>query len=195
VVVAVTALAACEPYRIEYRPRPAFAHAASNDQLPEEASAADGSRIVYRTSRARGALQETSESDEKPFMIREESEDGQVTLRAILPEHVLINTMTCLRGQEYQLLWDQLLAEGTKAAYESEGGYEAFAGFFERHRIDLGRTLNRMIVGLPRNEVVVDNLGYGAIRLRFHPIVGRQFKFTSVTMVSEEGGLRLAMIE
>ncbi len=51
-----------------------------------------------------------------------------------------------------------------------------------------------MLLGLNANEVLVENLGGGHIRFRFHPHVGRNFKFNLVEMVSEQGGLRLLMI-
>lgn len=191
-------LGGCEPYRVEYRPRPAFFASAMGDEAPPDSVVADdGTVIVYKRREPEGALQRASRGDAgEPFKIREELEDGTIVLRALLPEHVLANTMTCLRFEEYELLWDQLLSERTKAAYAQEGqDVEAFAAFFRRRRHDLAATVNRMLHGLPRHEVVVDALGGGVTRLRFHPTTGALFKFRTVLLVSEGGGLRLLGIE
>ena len=155
----------------------------------------DGTVIIYRDRSNRSNLG-SPDGEARTFLIREEFESGRVVLRGFLPEHVLANTLTCLQNQEYDLLWEQLLAERTRAAYVSRGmGREDFAAFFAKHRRELAATTNRMILGLPRNEIVSDNIGAGVVRLRFVTQVAGQFKFRSVTMASERGGLRLVVIE
>ncbi len=189
-------LVGCEPYRIEYRDRPAFFSDGQSADAPDKVTLADGTVIVYRDRNAKSTLQRRSEDKQRPFLIREEFENGDIVLRTLIPEHVLTNTLTCLRNREYQLLWDQLLAQETKAAYEQqEMDVEDFAAFFEKYRQDLAATVNRMSYGLPRNEVVIDDLGAGRSRLRFHPLIGKQFKFRSVYVLSENGGLKLVKIE
>ena len=65
----------------------------------------------------------------------------------------------------------------------------------ERNRVDLAKTVNRMLWGLPRSEVVVENMPNGVIRCRFHPNIGRSFKFRTVDIVNESYGLRLLLIK
>ena len=151
--------------------------------------------IVYETITGAGEFRSGDVDAANVFQIREEVEDGVVVLRARVPEHVLANTMTCLRNQEYELLWEQLLSERTKRSYrQQDKDVEDFANYFAKRRNDLAKTINRMMLGIPRNEVVMENLGSGVIRIRFHPQVGRLFKFKTIDVVSEGPGLKLLMI-
>ena len=191
-------LSACEPYRIEYRERPAFAYSATDRELPEEEILPDGTRVIYRKQEARSELEKKSErgEDGEAFKAREETEDGRVVLRAVLPEHVLANTLICIQNEEYDVIWNQLLAEQTRQAYlDQKMGEREFTDFFIKHRHDLAATTNRMLLGLPRHEVVSDNVGAGQIRLRFVPQVGMHFKFRTVVVGSEQDGLKLVRIQ
>lgn len=196
-LAATAALGGCQEYRIEYHDRPAFYAGAMDGPMPDRVTLADGTVVVYRDKGVRGDLQSKSDgSDAEPFLPREELDDGEIILRAILPEHVLFNTLLCIRDHDYGLLWDQMLATDTKDRYARRGeGLEEFGTFMEEHRNELGKTINRMFHGLPRNEVVTDSLGGGFTRYRFIPQIGKQFKFRSVTMVNELGGLKLVVIE
>ncbi len=194
-VVLFTASLGCEEYRIEHHRRPSYYQDAAVGELPDRITLADGTVIVYETINGAGDLKTGDVSDENVFQIREEFEDGSVVLRARVPEQVLANTLTCLRNQEYELLWEQLLSERTRRSYELQGkGVEDFANYFAQRRNDLARTINRMMLGIPRNEVVMENVGSGVIRIRFHPQVGRLFRFKTVDIVSEGPGLKLLMI-
>ena len=185
----------CEEYRVEHHRRPAYYQAAALGELPDRVTLADGTVIVYETTDLVGKLRKNNDGAVKPFQIREEFEDGSIILRARVPEHVLANTLTCLRNQEFELLWEQLLSEQTKLSYERQGlGVEDFASYFAQRRNDLAKTINRMMLGIPRLEVVMENLGGGVIRIRFHPQVGRLFRFKTVDVVSEGPGLKLLMI-
>jgi hypothetical protein len=186
---------ACEPYRVEYRRRPAYYAKLTEEPLPDRVELEDGTVIVYQTGAppATGALSGGEEA--KVFKIREETEDGEVTLRALLPEHVLANFLHCLRYEEYELIWDQILAERAKREYELEGrGFADFIVYCRKHRVDLARTANRMRLGLVSNETVVESAGDGVIICRFWPQVAQMFKFRRVAMVREGFGLKLLSV-
>ncbi|MHC4991270.1 MAG: hypothetical protein ACYTGC_09845 [Planctomycetota bacterium] len=196
--MSVATLPGCQPYRIEYHERPRFAGAAGVE-TPDQETLDDGTVIVYRHHQPAGSLKQRTEAPSEDggdrFRIREELDDGTVVLRNLLPEHLLTNIMTCLQNQEYQLIWEQLLAEPTRQAYLGRGGgQQAFEAFFRRYRHELAESINRMSFGLLRYEVVVDNVGGGVSRFRFHPNVASQLKFTTVLMVSEQGQLKLLRI-
>ncbi len=164
-------------------------------ELPDRVTLDDGTVIVYTDQMPRSALERKRQSKAEPFMIREELPDGSVTLRALIPEDVWANTLSCLRSEEYRLLWDQLLSKRTKSAYEQqELGFEDFAAFLREHQSDLLLTLTRMLLGKPRQEVIVENLGDGVMRCRLRPHVASQFKFTRVDVVSERPGRKLLMM-
>jgi len=187
----------CEPYRIEYRKMPEFYRKASESRIPDRYEREDGTVVVnVFGDESEGEMQRKANSKSEPFKIREETESGEVRIRALLPEHVLANTMTCIKNQEYELLWEQMLSERTKMAYAEQGmSKEQFVQFFQEHRQELARTVNRMILGLPRQEVVAENLGGGIIQYRFQPHVARAFRFTKVQIVNEGLGLKLLIIK
>ena len=186
----------CEEQRIEYHKRPSFYNKASATRLPDRIVLEDGTIIVYVDSAGSSKLKKKTQNKAKPFLIREKMENGDIILRAVLPEHVLANTLACLRNEEYELLWDQMLSQRTKTAYEREDmGVEEFAAFLAKRRIELAKGVNRMLLGLPRNDVVTENLGDGITRMRFHPNLAKLFRFKTVDIVSEGPGLKLLMIK
>jgi hypothetical protein len=191
ILIAAALGAGCEPYRIEYHKRPAYYRRLTDRPLDERIVLEDGTILVYNEA---DPSDDSADEGGAPFRIREELDDGSVVLRALLPEHVLANTLECIRNSEYELLWDQMLSERTKLAYEEQNeGVEEFAAFFREHRRELARTLNRMLVGLTAHEVVVENAGNGVTVCRFWPQVAADFKFKHVSMVNEQG-LKLLLI-
>ena len=188
----VVAAWGCATYRIEYHRRPAFYRQAAMGKLPDRVTLEDGTVIVFEEdgvgAGGRGRAR-------KPFQIRLVRDDGSIVLRCRMPEDVLVNTITCLHNEEYKLLWEQMLSERTKAAYEERlEGVEEFSAFFARNRRDLLAALTRMRLGIPRQEVIIENLGGRVIRYRFRPHIATQFKFKRLEMISEGPGLKLLMI-
>jgi hypothetical protein len=197
ILIAAMLACGCKPYRIEYRERPLSLPGAGQKTGPEKIVRPDGTIVYYTDRQLTGPLQEDDEKaqDAKPFEVREEQDDGTIVLRAALPEHVLSNTFTCLVNQEYELLWDQMLAAETRQAYEQQGlTRDDFVRFFKENRRELAATVNRILHGLPANQVVIDRLGGGTLRYRLIPKVAEHFKFKSVVVMSEPGGMRLVLI-
>lgn len=195
ILLLAAALGACHEYRVEYHKRPEFYQKASVGVLPDEITLDDGTVVKYQSVEGYSSLGRGKTEKGKPFEIREEHQDGSVTLRALLPEHVLMNTLTCLQKEEYKLLYDQMLSERTKMAYEQEGkGLDDFTSFFRTHRHDLAATLSRMIAGMNNNEVSVTNLDAGLIRCKIRQQNAEPFKFKTVDVVKEEVGLKLLII-
>ena len=167
------ALPGCEPYRIEYHSRPGYYDRLVDAPMDDRVELEDGTVLVYNTLDAKGestnTLKTASGDESDVFRIRREADDG-VTLHAFLPDHVLANMLKCLRDREYDLLWDELVAERTKPAYAERGmDGEQFAAFCEKYRMDLSRMVNRMRIGLATHEVVVEGKGDGVIECRFWP--------------------------
>ncbi len=125
----------------------------------------------------------------KAFQAREVGDDGSVTYRAILPEHVIGNVMSCLRNQEYDALWNQVVCETTRRQWESGGGsYEDFVAWCIKN-------LNRMSFGYyGGSDIVVDRLPDASVRVRFSPQLASQFKFREVHVVMDRQGMGLAGI-
>jgi len=192
-LTALCASSGCKPYRTEYRTRPAFYNAASETPLPDELELEDGTKVIYSEARPKGF--QSADPDAEPFKVRDEKGDGTVILRCILPEHVIANTMTCLRNEEYDLIWEQLLARRTKDNYAAQGqGFDEFRAVMEEQRPEIMTTLNRMGFGFFGPDVVLDRGAGGAVRARFGPRLSDQFKFQYVDMVMESDGMKLLLI-
>ena len=140
--------------------------------------------------------EEEGSDEPKAFKGREEFDDGTIILRAILPEHVLGHTMTCLRNAEYQLLWDQMVSQETRMAYaERDMGVAEFAEFCRKNRPELMKTLNRMIFSYySGSDVVLDRMANRSVRVRFSALLATQFTFKEVVVVQELDGMKLGMI-
>ena len=132
----------------------------------------------------------------KAFKSREVMDDGKVVLRALLPEHVIGNVMTCLRNQEYVELWEQVVAESSKRAYRSQGqDMEQFVAWCVKNRSELMMTLNRMSFGYyGGSDVVIDRLPDHSVRIRFSPTLASEFAFREVLVVHDGQGMKLAGI-
>jgi hypothetical protein len=192
----------CGTERVEYHRRPSYYRSMAGGDQPDRVTLDDGTVLVYQSRAETSELQREADGDDdgsgsggQRFQIREEMDDGTIVLRAVLPQHVLANTLTCLRNQEYDLVWEQLLADQTRRAYAARNqGPEEFEAFFSANRVELAATLTRMLMGLSRGEAFMENVGGGIVRFRFHPRVGSQFRFKTAEVISEGGGLHLLMI-
>lgn len=195
----------CQPYRIEYHNRPAYhGQSVGAGPLPDEVVLDDGTIIRYRTTTS-ASLIKKSDSDKKqrgpkveskPLELREELTDGTVILRAKMPEHVLSHLSFCLREEEYDLIYQQLLATSAREEYEAEGlGEEDFTTFCKTNRRDLLISLNRMIVGMPRQEVMMTGLGDGLLELKLRSHLAKGLRFSRVQLDSQVEGLRFVRIE
>ena len=142
-------------------------------------------------------LKEMAEKEaSREFIGRETLDDGSVVLRAILPEHVLGHTMTCLRNREYILLWDELVAQSTKDEYAARGmGVENFAEFCRLKRPDLMMTLNRMVFSYySGSDVIIERQQDLSVKLRFSNQLADQFVFREVGVEQELDGMKLSYI-
>lgn len=192
--------AGCERYRIEYHRRPDWHARMVDGPLPDRTVLPDGTIILYNQSDSKKAFAPVN--DAPGFELRRTNDDGSVSLFALLPEHVILNTLNCVRGGEYQLLWDELVSERTKMRYEEEGlSYAAFETFFRENRIELGRTLARMSIGISMQDAAVTTLQPGHYRVQFWPHIinaskqkGGGFAFNYVEIVREGFALKLHTI-
>ncbi|MFO0830111.1 MAG: hypothetical protein U0572_18360 [Phycisphaerales bacterium] len=213
--IACVGLVACQPYRIEYHQRPEFYRQASEEELPDEWVAPDGTIVKFSSAplpseqeamaaQAENRKREVDrDGDGKPDEVEptptwEEKEDGTVTMRAFLPADVIGNFMQSLRDERYGEFYDQMLASATRDAFaaRSEGqGKKAFAAWCVKYRRRLMESLNRMGFGYLSPDVVLRKTGSNSFRVGFTPRVAEQFKFTTLDFVYENGGCRLLKIQ
>ncbi|MDP6693159.1 MAG: hypothetical protein QF444_02445 [Phycisphaerales bacterium] len=186
-------LVSCKTQKVEYRTRPAW-HYAMGTEMPNEEVGEDGTIIRYTTV---GGSQSSAVANYLDGIeLRSENEiTGEVTLRAILPEHVLEQTLVCLRDRDWNLLYEQVLSTATRENYEAkEYGREEFIAFFEKNRKELGKTVQRLLRGKSFGDVVHKNIGNFVV-VSFAPGSVGNFKFHTVKLCREGEFLKLAIIE
>ncbi|MEE2681689.1 MAG: hypothetical protein VX641_04880 [Planctomycetota bacterium] len=192
----------CEPYRIEYRNRPDFYKRASETELVDEVVLDDGTILRFRDqSSSPPSVQSGAENREdggeadRPVSIRNRTDSGEIILTSYAPEHVLSHIKRGVRLREYELLWDQVLAEETRNAYTRDGGdFSDFAEFCEENRSELMQFLNRVGFGIYSSDVIQESFGTTGLRIRLHPNLASQFKFTELEITRESNQLRWLMI-
>jgi hypothetical protein len=185
---------ACTPYRIEHHNRPSYYQQASREDLPDEVKLADGTIVRY-SERGASSHHKKANDESQPFEIRSVADDGRVTLRNLIPEHVVSNMMTCIRNEEYDLVYDQLLSERARVIFENEGGSrEAFADYCQKNRRDIMTTLNRLSFGFGGQDVYLKPTGNGIMRAGFSPRISQSFRFRYVEFSAELGGIRFFRI-
>ncbi|MDP7029374.1 MAG: hypothetical protein QF733_04045 [Phycisphaerales bacterium] len=184
-------LAACETRRIEYRKRPAWVRSMSKD-APSSTITEDGTEIRWIDDRS-GELQGFEQRiGGEQVRIRTDHEDGSVELRNVVPMHLVVNLLECMRRGEYRVIYDQLIAVEKRTWYDERGesGFEEFQAWFERNRKDIGSMLNRMQAGKVYGEVAVTTgERRGTVALR--PSVAYDFRLKAIDVVREDGDWKL----
>ena len=176
----------CEPTVVQYRKKPAYYQQMAGASF-RDGTTEDGVQIRWQEPTKSVSSPYEQVIGKEVFRIREEQADGSVVIQAKLPQHVLVNTLTCLRNNEYQLLWDQMLARSTRDFYErQEDGYVKYEAHLRKHRKDMAALVNRMIVGRTFGEVETQKADDGTIRCRLRKKLRRDFEFKEVLMVSED---------
>ena len=192
----------CTPERVEYRPRPDLSF---GEQPPEEFIAPDGTRVVFVDPGASGADGERlaasaaaggGKKAPPAFEPRAPLDDGTVVLRCLMPQHVVGNAMTCFRNEEWRLMWDQLLADDSRATYERPGGggFAAFEAWCIKNRRPAMELLNRMRFDAMGSDVVMRPIGRGVTRATLTPHLWDQFGLRVVEFEQTPQGMRLRSI-
>jgi len=186
--------AACTPTVVEYHQKPEFygnmAHADFKDGVT-----ADGAEIRWVEPKRVRSENFDDVLGTGTFRAREVGEDGRIILRARQPQQLLANTLKCLQDGEYQLLWDQMLAQSTRQYYQQrEEGYQEYENYLRKHRKEMASLVNRMIAGRVFGEVETQTADDGTIRCRLRKKLRRHFEYKEVLMVKEGRDLKLLTI-
>lgn len=187
-------LAGCTETRTQYRTMPAFYQRMAGIEGAVNGRTRDGTDVRWQQAEE-ASLGEFTDHTGELFLMREERDDGTIALNALIPEHVMLHTLECVRDQEYRLLWDELVADGTRRWYEEEGGgYDAYEQFFRTNRRDIVTTLARMQAGMGSQEMRRIRLGDGLMRLELIEQLHPRFKYTLLDAVWDGERYRLLTI-
>jgi|TARA_B100000959_G_C14958815_1_gene614876 hypothetical protein len=185
-------LSGCETQTVEYRSRPSWQTAMSGGN-PVNHVRDDGTVVKYSSSN------ESSSHTIKDYLstIELQKKDqltGEVTVRSILPEHVLTHTLTCLRDKNWDVLYEQIISTKSRQYYSQiENGREEFDMFFINNRRELARTLQRIHGGKGFGDMNAFENG-DTIIYELSAKAARDYKFKSVTFVREDVYLKLDSI-
>ncbi|MSQ90979.1 MAG: hypothetical protein EXS01_06270 [Phycisphaerales bacterium] len=130
----------------------------------------------------------------KELELREVARDGTVTLRAIMPEHVMAHFVEALKSREYGPFYEQMLASDARQSYERAGGEQAFIEWAEKNREGLLTFLNRMSTGWSGTAVLCERVSTMRLRYRLDKRNISDIRFEFVEIQMERGGSRLAMV-
>ena len=201
IAVAVAAVSCTKEPQVVYETRPGWwsmLKTSDGQPLPAEVVTEDGTIIKYIRPGEQKGFNATSLTDTiggEQIKLREEAQDGSVTLRALLPRHTLAHLMTALQREEYRLVWDQLLAAPTKSWYVDAGGFTHFQEWMIENRSEVGATLRRMLEGSARAETAWEKVGDDLTICRLRPWVAGAFRYRVIEIQREAGGMhRLLMI-
>lgn len=184
---------ACTTQKVEFHTRPAWHYTMDNDML-DEIVQEDGTVVKYST--VGGSRSDAVSQYLDGIELHSENElTGKITLHAVLPEHVLEQTLVCLRDRDWDLLYEQILSTETRANYDAkDNGRAEFKAFFETYRRELGKTVQRLLRGKSFGDVVHTTDGDFTI-VTFAPGSIGDFKFHTVRLIREGEYLKLAVIE
>ena len=186
-------VAGCATERIEYRTRPAW-HYSMSDSMENEIIQEDGTIVKYSPV---GGTNSTAVQQYLDTIELHEVNDltGEITLRAVLPEHVLSQLLTCLRDRNWELLYKQVLSREAQTHFESkENGTTYFQTFFDSNRRDIGKLLQRMIKGSAFGDVRQIEDGRFTI-ITIAPHSANDYRFKKITLVREHDFLKLYSLE
>ena len=183
----------CETNRIEYHTRPAW-HYSMTNRNENEVVRNDGTIVKYEA--IGGSTSSAVQKYLDTIVLQETNKiTGDVTLRAVLPVHVLTQGLVCLRDRDWNLLYEQVLSDGARNYFlRRKNGREEFIEFFEHHRNDLAKTMQKMIQGKPFGDVIVSEDG-NIINMSFSSRMLGNFKFKKITLYREGEYLKLHSIE
>ena len=130
----------------------------------------------------------------KELQLREVERDGSITLRAVMPEHVMAHFVDAVKSHEYGPFYRQMLADEARTAYDRAGGEEVFVAWAEKNRKELLAFLNRMGSNWSSSEVITERVNALRMRYRLDRRNLPDIRFEVVEITNEHGGVRLALI-
>ena len=196
-------LVGCAEERTEYHYRSQAEADAIGRPVDETFVKADGTKVVYSSKRREkinvqgsnaGAGSTTTAVEMPPVDLREKKASGEVILRATFPEQVVDHLAECVRNEEYDLIWNQLLSAGAKSDLEGRGGRKYFTTFFTTNRKEVMATLNCMKINFKNGHVIIRKSDDTHMMAQLDSTLRKNYKFTTMEFESTPTGMKLVSI-
>lgn len=124
-----------------------------------------------------------------------ENPDGSVTLNSPLPQNLISNLYTALIQEEYDLIFEQLVATEAKETYEDQVRDPVeIAEWLQEHRRDVVALLIRMNRGLNSPDVVWTQRAT-IFRLKLTGRAAQGMRYTTLDLAREGAQFRLVLIK
>lgn len=186
-------LTSCQIDKTEYRTTPSW-HLAMGTSLPKNKILDDGTLVIHEIIGGRNS----AAVEEYLSGIEMESKDdltGEITLRAVLPEHLLSQTLVCLRDRKWDILYSQILSRGAQDYFESiDSDLVYFKEYFNTHRLEFAKTMRKMIQSQSFGDTLVQK-DDPYTTLYFAPNMLGNFKFKRLELITEDDYLKLNSIQ
>jgi hypothetical protein len=199
--LACACAAACAAEKVEYRYRPQFEVDATGRPADETFVKPDGTRVIYTSKRldkrppaAAGDAAPAVDADAAELNLREKKASGEVVLKAMFPEQVVAHVSECVRNEEYDLIWNQLLSDEAKKDLAGRGGIEHLRTFFTANRREVMATLNCMQINLKNGHVIVRHSDPTHLTAELDASLRGSYRFTAMDFESTTSGMKLTSI-
>jgi len=192
----------CALERTEYHYRSQSEADSIGRPVDETFVKADGTKVVY-SSKHPEKVKDVNATDgaaaaldpsQPAIDMRQKKASGEITLRAIFPEQVVDLVSDCVRNEEYDLIWNQLLTEGAKKNLEERGGLKYFTTFFTTNRKEVMATLNCMKINFTNGHVIIRKSDDTHVSAQLDSTLRKNYKFTAMEFESTPTGMKLVSI-
>ena len=190
----------CTQERTEYHYRSQSEADSIGRPVDETYIKADGTKVVYSSKRRE---KNDSHASNAPAQIdpaqpaidlREKKANGEVVLQATFPEQVVDHMLDCVRSEEYELIWNQLLSADAKKDLQDRGGIKYFQTFFTTNRKEVMATLTCMKINMKNGHVILRKSDDTHVTAQLDSTLRRNYRFTVIDFESTPTGMKLVSI-
>lgn len=190
----------CAQERTEYHYRSQSEADSIRRPVDETYIKPDGTKVIYSSKRRdkdeAHASDTSAQIDPAQPMIdlREKKANGDVVLQATFPEQVVDHMLECVRNEEYDLMWNQLVSTQAKKDLEPRGGMKYFKTFCETNRKEVMATLNCMKINMKNGHVTIRKRDDTHLTAQLDSSLRRSYRFTVIDFEATPTGMKLGSI-
>lgn len=191
----------CAVERTEYHYRSQSMADAMGRPVNETYVKPDGTIVIYSAKQPQISkdtdehmASPTPDKDLPEIDLREKKNNGDVVLRATFPEQVVDHMLECVRNEEYDLIWNQLLSTQAKKDLEPRGGINYFKTFFQVNRKEVMSTLNCMKINFKNGHVMIHKNDDTHMSAQLDSTLRTSYQFTLLEFESTPTGMKLVSI-
>ncbi len=191
----------CAVERTEYHYRSQSMADAMGRPVDETYVKPDGTKVIYSAKQPQlqkdtdeHVASPTPQTDLTETDLRAKKANGDVVLQATFPEQVVDHMLECVRNEEYDLMWNQLLSTQAKKDLEPRGGLKYFKTFFQVNRKEVMATLNCMKINFKNGHVMIYKNDDTHLSAQLDSTLRTSYRFALIDFESTPTGMKLVSI-